>query len=325
MKSTSDEFSKYSNKELQELILYILKEELKYRENIGIQEDATFGIEIEYEGLLKNIINRYIRKNYPKWNVKSDESLIVGSEITSPIMNDEIKYWKQLKEICEYLKKKHAITNDNAAGHIHIGAHILGKDIEKWRKLIKVYAIYEDILFRFLYGDKISARREILVYSRPISDQIVNRLEKINELEDIKQIKNVLPPYSKSQAVNFMNINTMYIDSVFEKNTIEFRSPNGTINEIVWQNNINTLIKLIINSKDIDEDLLNYKIKKHASEEKIYTYNEVYIKKALEFIDLIFDDDLDKIYFLKQYIKDFKESSYLPLKKTYKKVKTWRI
>lgn len=324
MKNTSDKFSELKCKELQELILYILKEELKYRENIDIQDDATFGIEIEYEGLLKNIINRHIRKNYPKWNVKSDESLIVGSEITSPIMNDEIKYWKQLKEICEYLKKKHAITNDNAAGHIHIGTHILGKDIEKWRKFIKLYAIYEDILFRFLYGDKSSARKGIQEYSRPISDKIVNRLEKINQLEDIKQIKRVFPPYSKSQAINFMNINTMYIDTIYKKNTIEFRSPNGTIDEKVWQNNINALIKLVINCKEIDEDFLNYKIKNHASEEKIYAYNEVYLKKALEFIDLIFDDDLDKIYFLKQYIKDFKESSYLPFKK-YKKVKTWRI
>lgn len=116
-----------------------------------------------------------------------------------------------------------------------------------------------------------------------------------------------------------MNINTMNINKVFEKNTIEFRSPNGSADEIVCQNNINALIKLIINSKEIDEEFLNYKLKDRASVEKIYTYNEVYLKKALEFADLIFEDDIDKIYFLKQYIKDFKESSNLPFEKKYKR------
>ena len=319
MKNTSNKFSKLNHKDLEELIIYILKKELKYRNNINIEDNITFGIEIEYEGLLKKIINRKVRNNYPDWRVKDDESLIMGSEITSPIMTDEIKYWKQLKEICEILKKRHAIMDENAAGHIHVGAHIIGKNIENWRKFIKTYTIYEDILFRFLYGNQTNARKRILDYSRPIADLIINRLEILNSIEDIKEIKKIMPPYNKEQAVNFMNINTMNINKVFEKNTIEFRSPNGSADEIVCQNNINALIKLIINSKEIDEEFLNYKLKDRASVEKIYTYNEVYLKKALEFADLIFEDDIDKIYFLKQYIKDFKESSNLPFEKKYKR------
>lgn len=312
MENASDNFARLKPAQLQELILYILKEKIEYRDSLNIENNITFGIEIEYEGLLKKIINRHIKKFFPSWRIREDESLVFGSEIISPIMNDDIIYWKQLKEICEYLKKRYVITDDNAAGHIHIGTQIIGKDIEKWRKFIKTYAIYEDIIFRFLYGDKISARKNILEYSRPISDLIVNRLDKLNKLEDIKQIKNALPPYSKGQAINFMNINTFYLDSFLENNTIEFRSPNATVDEIVWQNNINTLIKFIINSEKIDEDYLNYKIKEYTFSMKTYSYNEIQLKKVLEFIDLIFESEKDKIYFLKQYIKDFKESSNLP-------------
>lgn len=312
MENTSDKFSKLNPSELQEMILYILKENLEYRDNLDIKDNITFGIEIEYESLLKIFIDKYIKKNYSSWKVKSDESLILGSEIISPVMNDEIIYWKQLKEICIYLKKRNVITDDNAAGHIHIGTHIIGKSIEKWRKFIKTYAIYEDILFRFLYGDKISARKKILDYSRPISDLIANRIDKLDKLEDIRQIKSALPPYSKGQAINFMNINTLYIDSFHEKNTVEFRSPNATVDEIVWQNNINALIKLIINSEKIDEEFLDYKIKTGALDKKTYSYNEINLKKALEFIDLIFESEIDKLYFLKQYIKDFQAASNLP-------------
>ena len=31
------------------------------------------------------------------------------------------------------------------------------------------------------------------------------------------------------------------------------------------------------------------------------------LKKVLEFTDLIFEDNIDKIYFLRQYIKNFEE------------------
>ena len=37
-------------------------------------------------------------------------------------------------------------------------------------------------------------------------------------------------------------------------------------------------------------------------------YNEVNIEEALEFADLVFDNDLDKVYFLRQYIKNYEEN-----------------
>ena len=38
------------------------------------------------------------------------------------------------------------------------------------------------------------------------------------------------------------------------------------------------------------------------------TANKIYIDDALEFVDLIFDNNMDKIYFLRQYIKSFEVS-----------------
>ena len=35
-------------------------------------------------------------------------------------------------------------------------------------------------------------------------------------------------------------------------------------------------------------------------------YNEIYIEQSLELCDMIFSNNLDKIYFLKQYLKQLK-------------------
>lgn len=55
---------------------------------------------------------------------------------------------------------------------------------------------------------------------------------------------------------------------------------------------------------------------------EFYRYNIIDLKKSLEFVDLIFDNNLDKIYFLKQYLKDFvdiyNKSKFVKIKKLHK-------
>lgn len=49
------------------------------------------------------------------------------------------------------------------------------------------------------------------------------------------------------------------------------------------------------------------------NKDKIFTYhdyNKLYIDEALELVDLVFDNNLDKINFLKQYLKLYNLFSY---------------
>ena len=56
----------------------------------------------------------------------------------------------------------------------------------------------------------------------------------------------------------------------------------------------------------IDEDFLDYKLKTFKPDvDNKLIYNEIYLKDALEFVDLIFNNNLDKVYFLRQYLKNF--------------------
>ena len=64
------------------------------------------------------------------------------------------KYWSEIFILCDVLRN-YAEIGKNAGGHIHVGAHVLGSDVNAWRNFIKLYTCYEGVLFRFFYGDKI--------------------------------------------------------------------------------------------------------------------------------------------------------------------------
>lgn len=307
----NDNFSILRGIDLQNLLVETNRYFLEYRDTLNLPDDVTFGVEIEYEKILKSATDKFISKNLKNWRSKSDGSLISGGEITSPVMSDDIRYWKELKKVCEHLSKRKADTLHNAGGHIHIGARVLGEDVEAWKCFLKLYTAYENVLFRFIYGDKISGRKKLFKYAPPTADLIYNRMSDISKANSISDIHWNLQTNERYAALNFCNVAFYYMECI-EGNTLEFRSPNATTNEVVWQNNINTLAKMLLSSRDkvMDEDFLDYKLTHeylpYSGNE--YLYNDVNLKNALEFVDLVFDNNVDKMCFLRQYLKDFQEN-----------------
>ena len=291
--------------ELQELIAQIESYHLEYRERLFFPSWVTFGVEIEYENARKYVVDRYITDYYSNWLSMLEGSVNKGGEVTSPILRDNVLAWEELKNICCYLKSIHASALYKAGGHIHIGSPILGSDLCKWIKFFKLYVTYEHILYRFFYGEKINARVNMKKYAAPIANRIYERFlvsQKFRNYQDI--IVDLFCHFERNCAINFGNVNYSNIDFMREKNTIEVRIPNGTVEEVIWQNNVNTAVKLFlcINSSRFDEELLDYKLKQYSMQS--YLYNEICLKDCLEFVDMVFDNDLDKFYFLRQYFKD---------------------
>ena len=307
----NDTFSSLKGLDLQELIVQIENFYLIYREKLNLPKYVTLGMEIEYEGVSKSQVDKFIRNNLPCWNSSIDGSLNSGGEIQSPVLHDEPKVWEDLQKICEFLKENKADTLHNAGGHIHIGAHVLGDNPETWKKFLKLYIAYESVLFRFLYGDKISGRKKMLKYAEPMADKLFSRLNKIKSISSIHEMDWHLPG-DKYQAINFNHIAFWNINDSHRKNTIEYRCPNATDEEVIWQNNANALSKMMLSAKlpTLDEEFLDYKLKHEriSSTGDFYMYNEVCLKNALEFVDIVFDNNLDKVYFLRQYIKGFQDN-----------------
>lgn len=311
-KEKNDNFAFLRGMDLQQLLVETENYLLEYREKLDLPNNVTFGVEIEYENVYKKSVDKFIKNNLTGWNSKDDGSLKFGGEITSPVMVDKLQYWQNLKIVCEYLSKKKANTLNNAGGHIHIGTCVLGRDIEAWKNFLKLYTIYENVIFRFIYGDKISGRKQIFKYAPPIADSIYSIMPNIDRANSLFDIYRVLSIYDRRVALNFCNVHFNFPENTVYKNTLEFRSPNATTNAVIWQNNINAFTKMLVASKDkvIDEEFLNYKLKYEylPYSENEYMYNEVNLKNVLEFVDLVFDNNLDKVYFLRQYLKNFQDN-----------------
>ena len=213
---------------------------LQYRDTLNLPNDVTFGVEIEYENVSKHFVDWYLSKNIADlnhWISKYDSSLIIGGEINSPIMRDEKEYWNELKKICEYLTKKRADTRHNAGGHIHVGTKTIGDDVEAWRCFLKTYMLFEHVLFRFFYGDKISGRKKITHFAQPVADLLFNQLDSFSKTNSIMDIKYLICVWDRLRSINFLKT---HISAESEKdNTIEFRCPNATVDHIIWQNNVN--------------------------------------------------------------------------------------
>lgn len=307
--SQNDSFHVLRGLDLRELLFEIEKCRLKYADTLRLPKEVTFGVEIEYEKVSRDKVNRFIKRNLDTWISKGEYSLLSGGELNSPKMTDKYENWQELKQVCDFLKRKGADTRHNAGGHIHIGSNILKSDIKAWQIFSKIYMLYESVLFRFLYGDKLNGRHEILDFAYPIADYIYFNLENINNAECMQDIRKIFPD-NKLVALNTKHID--FKSDISPNNTLEFRSPNSSTNAIIWQNDINALAKMVVTSslKIVDEDFLDYKINHdflpYSGNE--YLYSVIDLKKVLEFVDLIFDNNIDKIYFLRQYFKNFQGS-----------------
>ena len=303
-------FSYLRGSDLQEVLVDVENYFLTYRDTLNLPQELTFGVELEYEKLFKILTDEFLDVNFLySWKSINDGSLTLGGEVVSPILNDDISTWDQLQKICQFLAKYNADTFHNAGGHIHIGANILGEDIESWKMFLKLYTIYEHVLFRFAYGDKLNARKGIKNYAFPSKENLNMALLFLDDAIDLSDIYYAIPNHSRYQALNLSNVHFIMFETQKKFiNTIEFRFPNASSSEIVWQNNINAFAKMLLTAKDklIDEEFLDYKIK--ASKDEYINYDFIDLNGALEFVDLVFDNNLDKIYFLRQYFKNYQEN-----------------
>lgn len=310
--------SKMDSISLEELFKYLDNYFLKLRPVLNFDKSITFGVEIECEYAQKDkIVSGLCQKGYNgNWDLVYDNTLCDGMEITSSILRDNDVVWKQLDDVC-CLIKSGAVVGQNTGGHIHIGAQIFENSRENLLNFVKLWAVYENIVFRFCYGNYLTPRSSICNYAFPISLRLLKDYKKITVLSLSEMIKEL--DYGRYASVNFKNITN------FEKfiygNTIEFRCPNGTFDAVIWQNNINLFVNMLKYAKggSFDSELINFRCANNTGIfSNIEYYNNINLAQALEFCDMVFNNNLDKLYFLRQYLKSFEVGNEsLQLAKTF--------
>ena len=320
----NDLLSKMNNKDKDELLRLLKEYKIELRNKLNLADNVTFGLELEFNSGTPQKIDSGVKSlNYrwllekklhnAYWEFKKETSSPAGFEITSPILLDTEENYKQLNEICNMLKIQNVMITNKDAGHIHFGTQIIGNNLEDWLKFFKLYTLYENIIYRFGYGEYEDKRDFLHNYASPLANKYYQNLKIIeskNDLISLRKLFDTMKTTYKKEALSLYKVSDG--GTSFEKNrTIEFRMPNASIEPIIWQNNINFFAHLLnASKKDIDTELLMKKIedKKYTLNDYEY-YNIINIDEALELADLIFDNNLDKINFLRQYMKDFETNN----------------
>lgn len=71
---------------------------------------------------------------------------------------------------------------------------------------------------------------------------------KFNHAKSLREIEEFFPHQTKHIALSFRHVSFADM-SKRDMNTIEFRFPNCTVEEAIWQNNINVFAKMILSSQ----------------------------------------------------------------------------
>ena len=307
--NNNDKLSQMSGLDLQDLIILMDDFYLKLRSLLGFNQNITFGLELEFENAKKDQIDWQLRREFPNndWQTRYDGSLDSGAEINSPILKDTKESWENLNKVC-CITEPLASIGRNSGGHIHVGTQALGDNVNSWFNFMKMWSVYENVIFRFVYGTFLTARPSMSHYSMPIAKDLWKDYKRLKEKH--ANLDTIIHKIScrRYQAVNFGNVSAKFAHKFSPKNTIEFRCPNGSLDAVIWQNNVNLFVNMLCYCKSLNfnDDLVQKRRKLNLDKyAKLNWYDEIYLEQALEFCDMIFSNNFDKIYFLKQYLKSF--------------------
>ena len=289
---------------------------IEYRDKLDINPRTTIGMEIEFEKAnLKDVRKKFNQYLEGEWKAVFDGSVsdsfldvIKGGEINSPIITNKMYEWAELETVCEILKNEGAEITEYCGGHVHIGKNII--KLESYMNFIKLWYLYEPIIFRFCYGEYNRGRDLINFYAHALRINLWNIITSEEKYKYSSQIINYLGK-DRNLCVNFQNIFS-------KKKTLEFRCPNSSLDPAIWQNNVNFFAHLLDKSNDIeiDKDKLAYEIKNYDLKQSDYI--KIDMNEAIELADIIFDNEIDKLYFLRQYIKDGNDNNVDDFTKTIK-------
>lgn len=313
---------------------------LDYLDKINIP-DYKFGIEIEFAGAIFNGVKQKLdeilkyesntleelrqiekdKEEFKKWRLVNDGSVQSnewhrakkGGEINSPIIRDRKKAWNELKKVCKMLRTREYIKiSENCSIHIHTERDIYS-DLEELKNLLKLWIVYEDIIYRFGYGETDIYRPALLNYAKPLSSSfVITTDEMLKKLEDIETKRDLLRlvSYERKYGLNLTNVTKEPLrkDDII-KPTIEVRIYNGTLNENIIQNNVRFNMNLLnyCKKENFDNEFIEYRIKKFKRNfinDSIFENPE----KADELSKLLFKDELDRLKFLKQYYKIYNQN-----------------
>ena len=243
---------------------------------VTLPDKMTIGVEIESEGLASREEIAGIIGNL-SWKLKPDDTLDDGIEavpssgLTTSTAGDEIY------GACKALCLSGQTISERCGGHIHIGADYL-TDLQDWKNLRTIWNDTEKILYIISNRKGEIPRKGVLVYARPISGNDESKQETIN-LENESDLEKFIVGTKIIQGTRYSGINYCNVGRK-EKNTIEFRLPNGTLDPTTWIENINLFGGLVRVSHELSKIMLKSEEQRTEEEKKmLYNYEVIQMEQ----------------------------------------------
>ena len=268
----------------------LINSPMEFRSKLTLPYRVNFGLELELDKVDSSEVRELVSRNIGgDFSVKNDKSLTTGmnAEINTPVLRNSKATWELLKRMGELLKKINA-SYDRCSFQVNFDGSLL-PSVEDRVKFLKIYAMYEDIVYRFSKGEDLSYRDSLEEYASPI----------ILTLKGVLSINN--------DAVVEMFSNQKRYGICFKTkdcDLIEFRTPNMTDNVCLWQNYVTFFYYLLnlvhsgkINMREVDEYINSYS--------RIYileNYEKEKEEKALQLSKKLFCNSTDRINFMHQYL-----------------------
>jgi Putative amidoligase enzyme len=215
-------------------------------ENVIGDPNQTFGIEIEFDGADPNAVARALHeaglsssaRQEPyhsssrvagKWTLEHDAT--VSGEVVSPVLQDTPEAWAQLERVCQILQAHGARATGRTGGHVHVGVDSAGMDhdVNKFRRVAKVCAWAEDLMYRLAAatGQRGRSHRGSTNGYRWCGPMGSGQFEEVQGLSDLANRVGS----SHSVGLNFGNI-------LDRNRTIEYRYFDSSLDPVRLQANI---------------------------------------------------------------------------------------
>ena len=262
---------------------------LEYRSKLTIPEKTNFGLELELDKVNYDEVFKLVQNQFSQgWIVKTDKSLTkdFNAEIVSPVLQNKKHTWQLIQKMGTLLERLNP-DYSKCSFQINFDGSLL-PSIEDKIRFLKLYAMYEDIIYRFSKGEDAEYRESLDIYASPIILALKGGIQYDNEF-----------------TIDLFSDNKRYgIIFKSKQDLIEFRTPNMTNNPILMQNYITFFYYLLkfatsnkYNKKEIDTYIDSFY--------KIYLlegYEILKIDKALRLSTMIFPYKQDQINFMHQYL-----------------------
>ena len=304
-------------------------------EKLNLPENFKFGIEIEAnnvktkgeKSLYTGESAKYIEDK--KWHMatKQEESLVAegGAELVSPILHDCEQDWKDISDICEQIKKypgkngNEVVADEKCGLHVHFDAGCLLQNPQIMKNFLHLYAESEEILYK-MCNDKNNPIRKGAInkdfkgihlisalwrrgMAAPSGEKILKQIQDGTLKVSYKKFGKLRMLASKykldERRYNGLNLTNLGNSN---KNTVEFRMANGTLDPNVIKQNvflyaslINTAIEITKNPEIYQNKLDNF-LDNNVDEQQ----------KAENFLNLIMESPEDRIIYMERWesVKD---------------------